>query len=79
RIGSGIWNHGNGVSHPIGTDYMKAYRKGRLKHPSSINPAIRLFNGRLGCGSCHNMYSREKKHLVTSNKGSALCLSCHIV
>ncbi len=79
RIGSGIWNHGNGVSHPIGTDYMKAYRKGRLKHPSSITPAIRLFNGRLGCGSCHNMYSRERKHLVISNKGSALCLSCHIV
>jgi predicted CXXCH cytochrome family protein len=79
KTGSGIWNHGNGVSHPIGTDYMKAYRKGRLKHPSSINPAVRLFDGKVGCGSCHNMYSKEKNRLVMNNRGSALCMACHLI
>ena len=50
KIGSGIWNHGNGVSHPIGVEYMTAYRKGGLKHPSSINPSIRFLMGKLAAG-----------------------------
>jgi len=77
KIGSGIWNHGNGVSHPIGVEYMKAYRNGGLKHPSSINPSIRFFDGKIGCGSCHNIYSKERFDLAISNRGSALCLACH--
>lgn len=77
KIGAGIWNHGSGVSHPIGVEYMQAYRKGGLRHPSSINPSIRFFDGKIGCGSCHNIYSKERFKLVMSNRGSALCLACH--
>lgn len=77
KIGSGIWSHGNGVSHPIGVEYMKAYRDGGFKHRSSINPSIRLFDGKIGCGSCHNIYSKERFYLAISNRGSALCLACH--
>lgn len=77
KVGSGIWNHGNGNAHPVGVAYMKAYRKGGFRHPVSINPSIRLFDGRIGCGSCHNIYSKEKFYLAISNRGSALCLECH--
>ncbi|MBI5026971.1 MAG: hypothetical protein HZC12_09670, partial [Nitrospirae bacterium] len=77
-IGMGTWSHGTGTGHPIGVDYMKAFIKGGYKHPSTINKAIRLFSGKVGCGSCHNMYSKEKYNLSISNKGSALCLACHI-
>jgi predicted CXXCH cytochrome family protein len=77
RIGSGIWDHGNGSSHPIGVEYAKAYRRGGLRPPSSINPSIRFFEGRIGCGSCHNIYSKERFYLAINNRGSALCVACH--
>ncbi len=77
RVGSGIWNHGSGNAHPIGVNYMKAYQKGGLRNPWSINPSIRLFDGKIGCGTCHNLYSKEKFYLVISNRDSALCFACH--
>jgi predicted CXXCH cytochrome family protein len=36
-----------------------------------------LFDGNLGCGSCHSAYSKEPHLLVMNNRGSKLCLSCH--
>ncbi len=77
RVGSGVYNHG-GSSHPIGVDYMKAYRRGHYVHPSMFNPAIVLFNGKIGCGTCHNVYSREKNYLAVGNLRSALCFQCHV-
>ena len=79
-IGSGVWNHTEsiGLTHPIGGDYGKAVAKGRYRHATSLNKKIRLFNGKMGCGSCHNLYSTIPKKLVMSNRGSALCLECHI-
>ena len=75
--GAGVYNHG-GSSHPIGVDYMKAYRRGHYVHPSMFNPAIVLFNGKIGCGTCHNVYSKEKYYLSVSNRRSALCFQCHV-
>ncbi|MDZ4164846.1 MAG: cytochrome c3 family protein [Smithellaceae bacterium] len=79
-IGAGIWNHGRGagVSHPVGVDYQQASRKGGYKRMTSLNRRIRFFNGKLGCGSCHSLYSALPAKLVMSNQGSALCLECHI-
>ena len=57
--------------HPIGVEYMTAYRKGGLKYPSSINPSIRFFNGKIGCGSVYNIYSKERFDLAMSNRGKA--------
>jgi predicted CXXCH cytochrome family protein len=79
-IGSGLWNHtqGIGLTHPIGVDYGQAQRKGRYRHSAALNKKIRLFSGKMGCGSCHSLYSSFPKKLIMSNNGSALCLECHI-
>jgi predicted CXXCH cytochrome family protein len=65
--------------HPIGMDYQHAAtrKSGRYKYPLIGQNRIRLFAGKLGCGSCHSPYSRLKKNLVMSNLRSALCLTCH--
>lgn len=76
-FGAGVWNHGNGVSHPIGVNYMEAYGRGGLHHPSGINPAIKFFDGKIGCGSCHSIFAKDKFQLAVSIKGSALCFACH--
>jgi predicted CXXCH cytochrome family protein len=79
-IGAGIWQHGEmGVSsHPIGVSYAAAQANDRtLRHMSELNPAIKFFDGKIGCGSCHDPYSISKTQLVMNNKGSALCLECH--
>lgn len=69
-----------GLSHPIGVSYADAKRKyfGAYRNISDLPPQIRFFNGMVGCGSCHNPYSKEGHYqLVMSNRGSALCLACH--
>ena len=64
--------------HPIGMDYGRtALRKiGRYKFPLT-DERIRLFKGKLGCGSCHSPYSRIKNNLVKPNLRGALCRTCH--
>lgn len=71
-----------GRDHPIGMHYRS--RPGdRFSEAIDVVPAgaldrrIRLFDRTVGCGSCHNVYSRQKKLLVMSNQGSQLCLKCH--
>jgi len=66
-------------SHPVGV--VHTTRSGDTEMPvkprQMIDPRIRLLDGRIGCGTCHNAYSREANQLVMSNQGSAFCLSCH--
>jgi predicted CXXCH cytochrome family protein len=64
--------------HPIGMDYSNValVKSSRYKYPL-INDQIRLFDGKMGCGSCHNLYSNERKFLVQENSSSALCRQCH--
>lgn len=76
-LGPGIWNHGKGVSHPIGVDYMRAYVKGGIRHPSGLNKALKLFNGCIGCATCHSLFSKEHFRLAINNSRSGLCLACH--
>lgn len=77
----GIWSHDSGGSHPIGIAYMRAFmkKKGSLVHPSRMNPSVKLFDGKIGCGSCHNIFSKEKSLLtVKQGRRAGLCLSCHM-
>ncbi|MCP5052399.1 MAG: hypothetical protein GY940_34850 [bacterium] len=75
------WEHKKniGISHPISVDYQSVYlRKPREYHPpEGLDPRITLINGKIGCETCHNHYSKNKKHLVMNNNGSRLCLACH--
>lgn len=61
--------------HPVGVRYGRAGRG--LAPASMLDARIRLFDGNVGCGSCHSPYSREPSLLVMSNDRSAMCLSCH--
>ena len=68
-----------GLSHPIGMDYRKSATQDReLRAVESLSPYIALYDGKVGCASCHNPYSSEQRMLTLSNEGSALCLECHI-
>ncbi len=76
-FGSGIWRHNMG-SHPIGVSYQKSrMRAGGLRPIARLNKKLQLFDGKVGCGTCHDMYSKVPMKLAVSNKNSELCLACH--
>ncbi len=81
RLGRrGFGDQSMGGSHPVGTEYGSS---GSRKRNTKYNPAalldnrIRLFEDRVGCGSCHSPFSTEPNLLVMSNYRSKLCMSCH--
>lgn len=91
-ISSGIWQHSSayggggspvGGKHPIGIDYEQARirhgRKTDLRPISMVDPRIQFYDGRLGCGTCHDPYSHLENDLVMSNARSALCFACHAI
>ena len=78
-LGSGSWEHSSMNSHPIGVSYSEAsMRRMDDYHDISMIPKeVRLFDGKIGCGTCHSIYSKRKGMLVMDNTGSRLCLECH--
>lgn len=74
-----LFEHGRQQEHPIGVIYKN--KRGRdaipLKPVQSLDKRVRLFDGTVGCGSCHSVFSGHDGLLVMSNMRSALCLSCH--
>lgn len=67
-----------GFTHPIGGSYgTAALAAPNLRPVASLDQMIRLYSGRLGCGTCHSVYSKHAKHLVMDNRGSRLCIACH--
>ena len=79
-LGAGTWSHfDRKKNHPIGISYENAFaKKPRGFNPPGMLPKeIRLINGKIGCGTCHSTYSKEKYMLVMSNHKSRLCLVCH--
>lgn len=82
-VGSGYWMHSRELSkhlinHPVGVSYdeVRAARSYMFNHRSSLAP-VKLFGGKVGCGSCHDPYSTLPGKLVMDNTGSRLCLKCH--
>ena len=67
-------------NHPVGVSLAQVSAKNPLgfNHPYSLPQNLRLFNGKIGCGTCHNAFSKDKSMLVMSNWRSRLCLKCHI-
>lgn len=66
--------------HPIGIAYDKPGRghdAPRFVPVARLDPRVRLFDGAVGCGSCHSVYAPTKSLLVMDNLRSRLCLSCH--
>jgi len=70
---------GMSFSHPIGMDYATVASNNReLRAMDDLSPMISLYEGKVGCASCHNPFSHEDVMLVFSNNRSALCLECHL-
>ncbi|MFC1880294.1 cytochrome c3 family protein [Thermodesulfobacteriota bacterium] len=67
-------------NHPVGVSLNRvAVKKPReFNPPHALPKEIRLFNGKIGCGTCHNAFSNEKSMLVMNNWRSRLCMECHI-
>ena len=67
-------------NHPIGLSLDQAAGRNprKFKPAGTLPKKIRFFNGKIGCGTCHNIFSKEKGMLVTNNHQSRLCLECHI-
>lgn len=66
--------------HPVGIRYdsrARPHAEMPLIPVQRLDPRIRLFDDRLGCGSCHSPYATHPNLLVMRNDRSALCLSCH--
>ncbi len=78
--GTGSWEHLSNKSHPIGVSYDEASMKRSRDYRSKnmISKELMLFDGKVGCGTCHNIYSDLKNMLVMDNTGSRLCFECHI-
>lgn len=77
--GDAVTYERDGLSHPIGMDYRESAMQDReLRDVGSLSPYIALYDGKVGCASCHNPYSSQHRMLTMNNYGSALCLECHI-
>lgn len=65
--------------HPISFSYNSALARGEMKDPAMLKDRVRLdARGDVQCTSCHNPHNDQfGKFLVQSNKGGALCASCH--
>jgi len=66
-----------GGQHPIGVKQGPRGIGDNLRRADQVDPAIRLYDGRLGCGSCHSPYAGNEMMLVIPNDRSRLCLACH--
>ncbi|MBN2270506.1 MAG: hypothetical protein JXN61_07825 [Sedimentisphaerales bacterium] len=71
----------NADDHPIGMDYHQAaaQRAGRFSFLPMVNQQIRLFDSKVGCGSCHSLYAKTKNHLVEPFEKNMLCKKCHLL
>lgn len=76
EIRSGDYQHGIGISHPVGVVYPRN-DPGYVPR-EALPEAITLFDGKVGCVSCHNPYhGYGPNRLTVQITGSALCLTCH--
>jgi len=69
--------------HPISIQYDPSLD--RAFHPVTTGPVrqegvngLPLYNGRVECPTCHDPHGPAAGRLRMSNKGSALCLACHM-
>jgi predicted CXXCH cytochrome family protein len=63
--------------HPVGVEQRPRGSGDHLRPADAVRSDIRLYAGRVGCGSCHSVFARRDRLLVLDNHGSTLCLGCH--
>ncbi len=82
--GSEAYMHGpdNGMSHPVGIDHEAAAMNNRELRLADRDPRILLFDGKIGCCSCHDPYAPGVSiglRVGSTVDYTALCLGCHIL
>ena len=69
-----------GHSHSLGASYARSsFGKRSLRDIESVPAAVVLREGKVGCLSCHNLYTGGRGRLSVDNTRSRLCLTCHDV
>ena len=65
--------------HPVGIEYRYSAQKnpGRFRNLLDQDHKTRLFDGKVGCGSCHSLYADNASFIVASDS-EVLCRNCHI-
>ncbi|MBE0534222.1 MAG: hypothetical protein IH624_01035 [Phycisphaerae bacterium] len=65
--------------HPIGMNYRVTAAGGTVffNYPVPATDHVRLFDERVGCGSCHSLYAGGRTHFTVADRGD-LCRKCHI-
>ena len=82
--GAGVWRHGSdvGLSHRLGMDYGRAAsRDGELQPLEAVEATLLLFDGRMGCCTCHDPYQPGGGlglRVGTARDYAGLCLTCHL-
>ncbi|RMG46300.1 MAG: hypothetical protein D6718_05845 [Acidobacteria bacterium] len=68
-----------GVSHPIGVALVRPGRPLRQMHdPYEVESrGVRLYEGRVGCGSCHRLFGHRNARVAVEMERSRLCFACH--
>ncbi len=67
------------TSHPVLKQYPpRGQASSYAPAAAVIAKGIKLPDGKVSCISCHNIRVPEKNHLAMDNRGSKLCLTCHI-
>lgn len=67
------------TSHSVLKNYPPAGRQASFAPLAVVkSKGIKFDQGRVTCISCHNLRNPSKNHLVMENRGSSLCLTCHI-
>lgn len=72
------YNGRSAKDHSIGMRYDMYVGTGNYKTVVDGTSTMLFVDGKVGCLSCHDPLNPEKKHLVKSDVGSALCMTCHI-
>lgn len=69
-------------NHPVGVAYPPMGTRGvevPLRPAAQLPRSVRLPRGKVGCVSCHDLYSRDNDHLTVPIEGSRLCMTCHVM
>lgn len=73
-----LGQEGQCAGHVVGLDYDNiAASKDGMNPRGSLSPLISFYEGKVGCASCHSLYSLNNTQLTVDNRGSTLCLNCH--
>lgn len=67
------------TAHRISADYPPAGKEASFAPADAVREAgVKLVNGQVTCGSCHNLKNQGKYHLAVETARSKLCITCHI-